>query len=241
MALSAFATSTLLTKNSFLDEIRKQYVVTARAKGLREREVLYGHVFRNAMLLVISGFPGAFVSAFFAGSLLSETIFSLDGLGLLGFESVMNRDYPVVFRHALHLLADRPRGAADLRPDLYLDRSAHRFRKPRGLTRHGRENAARTRRVRHRAGDDRPLPGQEMPPPGGRASPCRRSTGAAGKAFRPTSAAFWALWIFLVLFVLSLFAEFLANDSRSWRPTRANCSSRPSSTTRRRSSAASWR
>jgi microcin C transport system permease protein len=97
MALSAFATSTLLTKNSFLDEIRKQYVVTARAKGLREREVLYGHVFRNAMLLVISGFPGAFVSAFFAGSLLIETIFSLDGLGLLGFESLMNRDYPVVF------------------------------------------------------------------------------------------------------------------------------------------------
>ena len=97
MALAAFATSTLLTKNSFLDEIRKQYVVTARAKGLGEREVLYGHVFRNAMLLVISGFPGAFVSAFFAGSLLIETIFSLDGLGLLGFESLMNRDYPVVF------------------------------------------------------------------------------------------------------------------------------------------------
>jgi microcin C transport system permease protein len=97
MALAAFATSTLLTKNSFLDEIRKQYVVTARAKGLKEREVLYGHVFRNAMLLIISGFPGAFVSAFFAGSLLIETIFSLDGLGLLGFESLMNRDYPVVF------------------------------------------------------------------------------------------------------------------------------------------------
>ena len=97
MALAAFATTTLLTKNSFLDEIRKQYVVTARSKGLSEREVLYGHVFRNAMLLVIAGFPGAFVSAFFAGSLLIETIFSLDGLGLLGFESVMNRDYPVVF------------------------------------------------------------------------------------------------------------------------------------------------
>ena len=97
MALADFATTTLLTKNSFLDEIRKQYVVTARAKGLSEREVLYGHVFRNAMLLIVSGFPGAFVSAFFAGSLLIETIFSLDGLGLLGFESVMNRDYPVVF------------------------------------------------------------------------------------------------------------------------------------------------
>jgi microcin C transport system permease protein len=97
MALSAFATTTLLTKNSFLDEIRKQYVVTARAKGLTERQVLYGHVFRNAMLIVIAGFPGAFVGAFFAGSLLIETIFSLDGLGLLGFESVLNRDYPIVF------------------------------------------------------------------------------------------------------------------------------------------------
>jgi microcin C transport system permease protein len=97
MALSAFATTTLLTKNSFLDEIRKQYVMTARAKGLAERTVLYRHVFRNAMLIVIAGFPGAFISAFFAGSLLIETIFSLDGLGLLGFESVLNRDFPVVF------------------------------------------------------------------------------------------------------------------------------------------------
>ncbi|MBS7696327.1 MULTISPECIES: microcin C ABC transporter permease YejB [unclassified Chelatococcus] len=97
MALGAFATSTLLTKNSFLDEIRKQYVLTARMKGLTERQVLYGHVFRNAMLIVIAGFPGAFISAFFAGSLLIETIFSLDGLGLLSFESIVNRDYPVVF------------------------------------------------------------------------------------------------------------------------------------------------
>jgi microcin C transport system permease protein len=97
LALSAFATTTLLTKNSFLDEIRKQYVMTARAKGLAERTVLYRHVFRNAMLIVIAGFSGAFISAFFAGSLLIETIFSLDGLGLLGFESVINRDYPVVF------------------------------------------------------------------------------------------------------------------------------------------------
>ena len=97
MVLSAFATVTLLTKNSFLDEIRKQYVQTARAKGLGERQVLYGHVFRNAMLIVIAGFPGAFISSFFAGSLLIETIFSLDGLGLLGFEAVINRDYAVVF------------------------------------------------------------------------------------------------------------------------------------------------
>lgn len=97
MSLAAFATTTLLTKNSFLDEIRKQYVVTARMKGLTEGRVLYGHVFRNAMLLVIAGFPAAFIGAFFAGSLLIETIFSLDGLGLLGFESLVNRDYPVVF------------------------------------------------------------------------------------------------------------------------------------------------
>src|SRR5476651_1911132 len=97
MALGAFATMTLLTKNSFLDEIRKQYVVTARMKGLSERRVLYGHIFRNAMLIIIAGFPGAFIHAFFTGSLLIETIFSLDGLGLLGFESVLNRDYPVVF------------------------------------------------------------------------------------------------------------------------------------------------
>jgi microcin C transport system permease protein len=97
MALSAFATMTLLTKNSFLEEIRKQYVLTARAKGCTQTQVLYGHVFRNAMLIVIAGFPSAFVHAFFTGSLLIETIFSLDGLGLLGFESVLNRDYPVVF------------------------------------------------------------------------------------------------------------------------------------------------
>src|SRR5690554_1828573 len=97
LVLSAFATTTLLTKNSFLDEIRKQYVITARAKGLSERQVLYGHVFRNAMLIIVAGFPGAFISAFFTGSLLIENIFSLDGLGLLGFRSVLDRDYAVVF------------------------------------------------------------------------------------------------------------------------------------------------
>src|SRR4051812_17681921 len=97
MGMGAFATMTLLTKNSFLDEIRKQYVLTARAKGCRENQVLYGHIFRNAMLIVIAGFPSAFIHAFFSGSLLIETIFSLDGLGLLSFESVLNRDYPVVF------------------------------------------------------------------------------------------------------------------------------------------------
>jgi microcin C transport system permease protein len=97
MALSAFATTTLLTKNSFLDEIKKQYVLTARMKGLSEKQVLYGHVFRNAMLIVIAGFPGAFIGAFFGSSLLIETIFNLDGLGLLAYEATLNRDYPVVF------------------------------------------------------------------------------------------------------------------------------------------------
>ena len=95
--IASFATLTLLTKNSFLDEIRKQYVMTARAKGLGERQVLYGHVFRNAMLIIIAGFPGLFLSVFFAGSLIIETIFSLDGLGLLGFQAAVGRDYPVVF------------------------------------------------------------------------------------------------------------------------------------------------
>ncbi|WP_263145696.1 microcin C ABC transporter permease YejB [Pseudomonas sp. RIT-PI-AD] len=97
LVIGNFATLTLLTKNSFLDEINKQYVVTARAKGLTERQVLYRHVFRNAMLLVIAGFPAAFLGIFFSGAMLIEVIFSLDGLGLLGFESIVNRDYPVVF------------------------------------------------------------------------------------------------------------------------------------------------
>lgn len=97
MTIGGFASLTMLTKNSFLDEIGKQYVVTARAKGLSERRVLYGHVFRNAMLIVIAGFPAAFVSIFFTGSLLIEIIFSLDGLGLLGFEAAINRDYPLMF------------------------------------------------------------------------------------------------------------------------------------------------
>ena len=97
MVMGGFAGLTLLTKNSFLDEIHKHYVVTARSKGLSEPRILYGHVFRNAMLIVISGFPGAFVGILFTGALLTEIIFSLDGLGLLGYEAALNRDYPVVF------------------------------------------------------------------------------------------------------------------------------------------------
>jgi microcin C transport system permease protein len=92
-----FAGLTMLTKNSFLEEIGKQYVVTARAKGLTKRRVLYGHVFRNAMLIVVAGFPAAFVGVLFTGALLIEVIFSLDGLGLLGFEAAINRDYPIMF------------------------------------------------------------------------------------------------------------------------------------------------
>jgi len=97
MVIGSFAGLTMLTKNSFLDEIHKQYVITARAKGLTERRVLYGHVFRNAMLIVIAGFPGLFVGVLFASSLLIEVIFSLDGLGLLGFEAAIYRDYPIMF------------------------------------------------------------------------------------------------------------------------------------------------
>ena len=97
MVIGGFATLTFLTKNSFLEEINKQYVLTARAKGLVERRVLYGHVFRNAMLIVIAGFPAAFIGVLFTGSLLIEVIFSLDGIGLLGFEAALNRDYPIMF------------------------------------------------------------------------------------------------------------------------------------------------
>jgi len=97
MVVGGFASLTMLTKNSFLDEINKQYVLTAKAKGLAENQVLYGHVFRNAMLIVVAGFPAAFVGILFTGSMLIEVIFSLDGLGLLGFESALNRDYPVMF------------------------------------------------------------------------------------------------------------------------------------------------
>ncbi len=126
LTIGGFAGLTLLTKNSFLDEIGKQYVVTARAKGLTENRVLYGHVFRNAMLIVIAGFPAAFVHILFTGALLTEIIFSLDGLGLLGYESAVNRDYPVVFGTlyfftflglVLHLIGDLMYTLVDRRID----------------------------------------------------------------------------------------------------------------------------
>ena len=97
LVIGGFATMTMLTKNSFLDEINKQYVLTARSKGLSENQVLYGHVFRNAMLIIIAGMPAALISIFFTGSMLIEVIFSLDGIGLLGYEAVIKRDYPVIF------------------------------------------------------------------------------------------------------------------------------------------------
>ena len=97
MVIGGFAGLTMLTKNSFIEEINKQYVITARSKGLSQRRVLYGHVFRNAMLIIIAGFPAAFVGILFTGAMLTEIIFSLDGLGLLGFEAALKRDYPVMF------------------------------------------------------------------------------------------------------------------------------------------------
>ncbi len=126
MGVGTFTTMTFLTKNSFLDEIKKQYVITARAKGLKESRILYGHVFRNAMLIIIAGFPGAFLSAFFGGSLLIETIFSLDGLGLLSYQAIMTRDYAVVFANlyifallgiVVHLISDITYTVVDPRID----------------------------------------------------------------------------------------------------------------------------
>jgi len=126
LVIGGFASLTLLTKNSFLDEINKQYVITARAKGLSQRRVLYGHVFRNAMLLVIAGFPGAFIGILFTGALLIEVIFSLDGLGLLGFEAALGRDYPIMFGTLyffslvallLHIISDLTYALVDPRID----------------------------------------------------------------------------------------------------------------------------
>jgi microcin C transport system permease protein len=96
IVIGSFAVLTMLTKNTFVEEIRKQYVLVARAKGLSQRRVLWKHIFRNALIPIVTGMPAAFVGAFFAGALLIETLFSLDGLGLLGYESVVRRDYPVV-------------------------------------------------------------------------------------------------------------------------------------------------
>ncbi len=202
MVLGAFATMTLLTKNSFLDEIRKQYVMTARAKGCSERQVLYNHIFRNAMLIVIAGFPGAFIHAFFSGSLLIETIFSLDGLGLLGFESVLNRDYPGGVRNAVHIFAGGSRGQSGLGFGLYVDRSADRFRGAGSLmtlTVPPIETTTST-----------PL-GEAVPPSRRplRISPLNQRR---WQNFKSNRRGYWSFWIFLILFFVSLFAELIAND-----------------------------
>jgi microcin C transport system permease protein len=127
MVIAGFAKLTLLTKNSFIEEINKQYVVCARAKGVSEKKILYSHIFRNAMLIVIAGFPAAFIAILFTSSLLIEVLFSLDGLGYLGFEAAMSRDYPVMFGTlymftligmGLHLLGDMAYMFVDPRIDL---------------------------------------------------------------------------------------------------------------------------
>lgn len=202
MGLSAFATMTLLTKNSFLDEIRKQYVMTARAKGCSEGQVLYGHIFRNAMLIVIAGFPGAFIHAFFSGSLLIETIFSLDGLGLLSFERAQPR-LPRGVRHALHLFARRPRGQPDLRSDLYVDRPADRFRGEGGLMTLTAPTPIETTTTSP-LGEAVPATRKPFAP-----SPLNRRR---WENFKANRRGYWSFWIFMLLFVVSLFAELIAND-----------------------------
>ena len=193
MLLSAFATTTLLTKNSFLDEIRKQYVTTARAKGLSERKILYGHVFRNAMLIVISGFPSAFISIFFTGQLLIEAIFSLDGWDCSAIKSIINRDYPVVIAtvYIFALVGVVVSLLSDL--TLHVDRSADRFRAE------GRLMTSEVLRAPART-------------PGSTLHACRRSMRAAGRISRPTAAAGGRCGYSSFLFIASLFAEFIAND-----------------------------
>ena len=177
--------------------------MTARAKGCSERQVLYSHVFRNAMLIVIAGFPGAFIHAFFSGSLLIETIFSLDGLGLLGFESVLNRDYPVVFAtlfiFSLVGLVVEP----DLRPHLHVDRSAHRFRGAGGLMTITAPQPIETT-TQSPLGEAVPITRHRFA-----LSPLNRRR---WQNFKANRRGYWSFWIFLVLFFVSLFAEFIAND-----------------------------
>ena len=203
MALGAFATMTLLTKNSFLDEIRKQYVMTARAKGCSERQVLYNHIFRNAMLIVIAGFPGAFIHAFFSGSLLIETIFSLDGLGLLGFESVLNRDYPVVFGtlFIFSLVGLVINLVSDL-AYMWID-PQNRFRGAGSLMTLIAPQPIETT-MQSPLGEVAPMTRHRFSP-----SPLNRRR---WQNFKSNRRGYWSFWIFLILFFISLFAELIAND-----------------------------
>ena len=127
MIVSGFAGLVFLTKNSFIDQINQQYVMTARAKGLSERKVLYGHVFRNAMLIVIAGFPSAFIGVLFSSSLFIEVIFSLDGLGLLGYEAALSRDYPVIFATTAYFLSPKFFGKSFIKNVMNIGKKSQNF------------------------------------------------------------------------------------------------------------------
>ena len=203
MSLSAFATTTLLTKNSFLDEIRKQYVMTARAKGCSERQMLYNHVFRNAMLIVISGFPAAFIHAFFTGSLLDRDHLFARRIRPAQFRERAQPRLPGGVRKPVHLFAARPRGQPDLRPRLHVDRPADRFRGAGSLMTLIAPPPVETT-------TQSPL-GGAVPPTGQRfaVSPLNRRR---WQNFKSNRRGYWSLWIFLILFFVSLFAELIAND-----------------------------
>jgi ABC-type proline/glycine betaine transport system permease subunit len=191
--ISAFATLTLLTKNSFLDEIKKQYVMTARAKGLSESRVLYGHVFRNAMLIVIAGFPAVFIGVFFGGADHRDDLLARRA-GAAGLRGGGGARLPGDLRHAVHLRADRPGRRDPVGPDVCAGRSAHRLREAGGLS-HGSNSrepdGARPKKRKFCAVAAQP---------------------AALAQLQAQPRAYWSLIIFSVLFGLSLFAEFIAND-----------------------------
>ena len=203
MALGAFATMTLLTKNSFLDEIRKQYVMTARAKGCSERQVLYNHIFRNAMLIVIAGFPGAFIHAFFSGSLLDRNHLLARRARPARLRERAEPRLSRGVRNAVHLFAGRPRGQSDLRPRLYVDRSADRFRGAGGLMTIIAPPPIETT-TQSPLGEAVPMTRHRFSP-----SPLNRRR---WQNFKSNRRGYWSFWIFLILFFVSLFAELIAND-----------------------------
>ena len=203
MALGAFATMTLLTKNSFLDEIRKQYVMTARAKGCSERQVLYNHIFRNAMLIVIAGFPGAFIHAFFSGSLLDRNHLLARWARPARLRERAQSRLSRGVRNAVHLFAGRPCGQSDLRSRLYVDRSADRFRGAGGLMTIIAPPPIETT-TQSPLGEAVPMTRHRFSP-----SPLNRRR---WQNFKSNRRGYWSFWIFLILFFVSLFAELIAND-----------------------------
>ena len=221
MALSAFATMTLLTKNSFLEEIRKQYVLTARAKGCSSNQVLYGHVFRNAMLIVIAGFPVRLRARLFHRLAADRNDLFARWPRPAGLRKRSQPRLSGRLRHAVHLLAHRRGCESDFRSDLHLDRSAHRFRDAGGL----RWTRARDQiaEMRVRAGCVR------------EAAPDYKSISISPlnkrrwENFKANRRGYWALWIFLAMFLISLFAEFIANDKPIFIHVTAACFSPPSS------------